>query len=284
MRVLTRPCLLAAATIAAITCVQTDVSWGQAAAVHAASGGCYPVDYTWICVYSGGTGGKPGSGASATYTCTYTPAGPGILQRTGTGPPQPGYQWDIMTCPGSSGILDGELIQVSIKTGAPAVSPVQLLQVAIGDLRVPRLTAMTAPPRGKRGLVGLPEWFWVPPGEWQPVSITVQAGPVWATAVAAPAQVTFAPGAGLAAVSCPGPGTAYDPALPAARQRTRCSYTYLEPSAGQPANSYQAALAVSWRISWTGSGGSGGVITNDYSTDTALRVRIAQGEALVTSP
>jgi len=72
--------------------------------------------------------------------------------------------------------------------------------------------------------------------------------------------------------------------VPAARQHTSCSYTYRQPSAGQPGNAYQAALAVTWTISWTGSGGVGGVITNGYTTATALAVRIAQAEALVTTP
>jgi hypothetical protein len=276
--------MVAAATLAAIATTQACVSRGLASPTSADGGACYPVDYTWICVYSGGTGGKPGSGGSATYACTYVKAGPGILQRTGTGPPQPGYQWDIMTCPDSSGVLDGELIQVSIKTGTPAISPIQLLQIAIGDLRVPAMTPRTAPPRGKEGLVGLPEWFWVPASEWQPVSVTVQAGPVWATAVATPAGLAFAPGGGLAAVSCPGPGTAFDPAVAARQQRTSCSFTYAKPSAGQPGNAYQAALVVTWAISWTGSGGAGGVITDDYATEAGFGIRIGQGEALVTSP
>jgi len=246
-------------------------------------GGCYVVENTWICVYSGGNGGSGGSGSS-TVTCTYAPAPVGILQRTGVGPPAPGFQWDIMTCPGASTVLGGQLVQVSLKTGAPAISPFQLLKIAIGELSVPTLPPATAPPRGKDGLVGLPEWFWVPAGEWHSVSVTVQAGPVWATAVAKPTQLSYDPGGGLPTVSCAGPGKPFSHGRSAGQQSSNCSYTYAQPSAGQPGNAYQAALFVTWTISWTGSGGAGGVITNGYTTGTTFGVRIAQAEALVTTP
>jgi hypothetical protein len=261
------------------------VAGAPATSAAPADGGCYPIDFTWVCVDSGGTGGSPGSGGSATYTCTYTKASEAVLQRTGTGPPAAGYQWDIMTCPGSdNGTLGGQLVQVNIKTGAPAISPVELLRIAIGELSVPTLTAQTAPPMGKNGLVGLPEWFWVPKSQWRGVSITVSAGPVWADASAAPTALTFAPGGGQADTSCAGPGAEFNRSKSASAQQTACSYTYQQPSAGQPGNAYQAALVVTWTISWTGSGGVGGTITTGYTTGTAFPLRVAQAEALVTTP
>jgi hypothetical protein len=208
-----------------------------------------------------------------------------VLQRAGIGPPQPGYQWDIMSCPGSdNGPLGGQLVQVNIRSGAPAISPLDLLKIAIGELSVPTLAAQTAPPIGKDGLVGLPEWFWVPRGQWHKVSITVTAGPVWADAVASPTSMTFAPGGGLSSVSCAGPGAEFRKGKSAGSQHTNCSFTYDQPSAGQPGNAYQAALVVTWTISWTGSGGAGGTITAGYTTGTAVGVRVAQAEGLVTTP
>ncbi len=260
------------------------VTGAPSAAAAPADGGCYPIDFTWVCVDSGGAPGSPGSGGSAKYTCTYTKASQAVLQRTGTGPPAPGYQWDIMTCPGSGNALGGQLVQVNIKTGAPAISPIELLKIAIGELSVPTLTAQTAPPMGKNGLVGLPEWFWVPKSQWRDVSITVTAGPVWADATATPTAITFAPGGGLADTSCTGPGTEFNKRESASSQQTACSYTYQQPSASQPDSAYQAALVVTWTISWTGSGGAGGTITTGYTTGTAFPLRVAQAEALVTTP
>jgi hypothetical protein len=255
------------------------------AASQAGTGACFPIDFTWICINQSGSGGSPGSGGSAKYTCTYTKASQAVLQHTGTGPPQPGYQWDIMTCPGSSqGPLSGQLVQVNIATGAPAISPVDLLKIAIGELYVPTLTAHTAPPIGKNGLVGLPEWFWVARNQWRKVSITVTAGPVWAVAIATPTSMTFAPGGGLSSVTCAGPGAEFSPRRPAGSQHTSCAFTYSQPSVGQPASAYQAALVVAWTIGWAGSGGAGGTITTGYTTGTAFPVRIAQAEAVVSTP
>jgi hypothetical protein len=288
MRVLARILAVAAIVLSLGQFPAGAVSVGRAErAVPAASssgGECYPIDFTWICIDQGGSPGSPGSGGSTKYTCTYTKASPAVLQRTGTGPPQPGYQWDIMTCPGSAqGSLGGQLVQVSIATGAPAISPVDLLKIAIGELSVPTLAAQTAPPIGKNGLVGLPEWFWVPRGQWRKVSVTVTAGPVWADAVASPTTMTYAPGGGLSSVSCRGPGAEFSHSAPGS-QRTNCSFRYDQPSIGQPGNAYQAALVVTWTISWTGSGGAGGTISTGYTTGTAFGVRIAQAEAVVSTP
>ncbi len=282
MQVLTR----AFCAIAAVVTAGAGLALApRAQAASPAGGGCYPIDFTWICVDSGGSPGSPGSGGTSKVTCTYTKASEAILERTGTGPAAPGYQWDIMTCPGAAGSsIGGQLVQVNKKSGAPAISPLELLKIAIGELSVPTLAAKTAPPMGKDGLVGLPEWFWVPNSEWKNTSVTVTAGPVFAIATARPNTMTYVPGGGLSSVSCTGPGTAFARGEPANDQDTRCSYTYGQPSAGQPGNAYQAAVVVTWTISWTGSGGAGGTITTGYTTGTAFGVRVAQSEALVTTP
>ncbi|MDR2987714.1 MAG: hypothetical protein LBV34_23040 [Nocardiopsaceae bacterium] len=251
---------------------------------RAGSGHCYPVNFTWICVYSGSGGGRPGSGGG-TVSCTYTKAPAGVLQRAGIGPPAPGYQWDIMTCPGSNpGPLGGQLVQVSTRTRTPAISPFDLFKIAIGELAVPTLPAATAPPRGKDGLVGLPEWYWVPGALWHPVSVTVRAGPVWATASASPTSLSYVPGGGMGSVGCHGPGMPFNRALPAVQQATNCSYTYTQASKGQPGQAFQAGVFVTWTVSWTGSGGAGGLVTDSYTTGNAFAVRVAQAEALVTKP
>ncbi|HET9893571.1 MAG TPA: hypothetical protein VFQ44_01305 [Streptosporangiaceae bacterium] len=287
MQVLTRAlCVVAAgACLTLAPAASAAPASPSAPAASPSGGGCYPIDFTWICIDSGGAPGSPGSGGSSKVTCTYTKASEAILERTGTGPPAPGYQWDIMTCPGAAGSsIGGQLVQVNKKTGTPSISPIELLKIAIGELSIPALAAKTAPPMGKDGLVGLPEWFWVPKSEWKNTSVTVTAGPVFAIATAKPTTMTYVPGGGLSSVSCSGPGSAFATGEPASGQHTRCSYTYGQPSAGQPGNAYQAAVVVTWTISWTGSGGAGGTITTGYTTGTAFGVRVAQSEALVTTP
>jgi len=53
--------------------------------------------------------------------CILTRATPGILERTGTGPPAARHRWDVLRCPGMNhNAVGGTLIQVPIrKPGAP---------------------------------------------------------------------------------------------------------------------------------------------------------------------
>jgi hypothetical protein len=254
------------------------------------SGGCAPyIDGTVVlipCTSGGGAGGSgAGSGSAVNPTCTFVSLAEPRAKNLGLSwPPPKGRHWALMDCVGSGTGTGPQAVLVSNATGAPNVTPKQLLVQTLGELIVPRLQPATAPPRGEDGLVGLPEWFWVPAGEWHARSMTVTAGPVWATVVAAPIGLTFKPGAGLSAVSCTGPGSAYNIHKPSSRQHTGCSYIYERPSAGQPENVYHASLTVTWRVSWAGSGGSGGVLDAALGVPVGFTIPVAQGEALVTSP
>ena len=262
-------------------------------AVAADASGCNPyVNGTVIPVpcsaetASGGAAGTPGTGGiSVTYTCTMTALDQGQAQNLGLAwPPPPGESWALLDCLGGAVGSGPQAVLVNTSTGLPQVTPQQLMLQALGELRVPSLRPGTAPPTDSDGLVGLPEWFWIPADSWHPLSVTVSAGPVWATVTATPSGLTFDPGGGLSPVSCPGPGTPYNPASPAAGQHTECSYTYAEPSAGLPDDVYLASIAVTWQVTWTGSGGAGGVLAAALSVPVGLDIPVAQGEALVTSP
>jgi hypothetical protein len=254
------------------------------------SGGCYPyIDGTVVVIpcSSGGETSDDGAGGGGTvnHTCTFAALDEAQSKNLGLSwPPPKGQRWALMDCIGSATGTGPQAVLVSNATGAPNVTPQQLLVQTVGALAVPRLQPSTAPPRGTDGLVGLPEWFWVPAGEWHARSMTVTAGPVWATVVAAPIGLTFKPGSGLSPVSCTGPGTAYDSGKPSTQQRTGCSYTYEQPSAGQPENVYHASLTVTWRVTWAGSGGSGGVLDAALGVPAGVTIPVAQGEALVTGP
>jgi hypothetical protein len=282
------------ALIAAV-CLPFAVSWPAAAGGGGAgngSGGCDPyIDGTIVPVPcssgsgTGGAGGGAGGGSTVTNTCTFVPLDETQARNLGLSwPPPNGQHWALMSCIGGATTTGTQAVLISNATGVPQVTPKQLLVQALGDLSVPYLRPATAPPRGTAGLVGLPEWFWIPAGEWRSRSVTVTAGPVWATAVAAPIGLAFRPGAGLTAVSCAGPGAAYDRRKPSVQQHTDCSYTYEQPSAGQPENVYHASLTVTWRVTWTGSGGAGGVLDAALGIPVGFTIPVAQAEALVTSP
>jgi hypothetical protein len=288
MQAITRAGVVASVAASALVTV--------AAVARAGSGGgpgyCY-VDMagtvvTVQCASGSGSSGSGGSGAGHVHEgCTI---GAALTQAQAEQyglqwPPPTDYSWAFMDCVGGRTAEGGpQAVLVNNVTGAPSVSPQDLLAEALSELQIPILPVRTAPPRGRDGLVGLPEWFWIPADRWHARSVTVQVGSVWATAVAAPVSLVFDPGAGLTPVSCAGPGTAYDPARSASAQHTDCSYTYAEPSAGQPGAAFRAAVIVAWRVSWTGSGGSGGVIDAALQIPAGFGVRVAQGEALVSSP
>jgi hypothetical protein len=258
----------------------------SAAAQGPLAGGCYyrpvPGGFQLVCTNNTGTPGGPGTGGgSAKSACALTPLSEQQVKFLGLPWPAPaGHSWDAITCPGTQPF--GGVTLVNTATGAPAVTPQQLAQIAIGELIIPVLQPQTAPPRGRDGLVGLPEWFWVPRAEWGPISRTVTAGPVWARATAVPVRIVFGPGGGRAGVSCRGPGTTYQPSLPLSAQHTACSYTYDQPSAGQPGNAYAVTVTVLWNVFWVGSGNTGGPVANGRPVSTPLTLPVAAGEALVT--
>ena len=161
---------------------------------------------------------------------------------------------------------------------APQITPQQLLAWAQSKLNLPLPGIETAPPRGSDGLVGLPEWFWVSPGQWHQVTARVAVGAVWAQVTARPARLTVRPGTG-GAVTCPGPGTAYNPGLPASAQHSDCTWTYDQSSDGLPGNAYQASVTITWDASWQGSGGVGGALAPAGET-AAFPLPVAEAQSL----
>lgn len=286
MQAVTRACALLVVVAGVLV---TGVS---AAAASSGSGTCDPwVDGTAIqvpCSSDSGSGGSGGGGGASTITdaCTTTPLDEAQAQSLGLSwPPPSGESWAILDCVGGHLAGSGpQAVLVSTATGAPLITPQQLLITALGELQIPYLGPSTAPPRGKDALVGLAEWFWVPAANWHPLTVTVTAGPVWATVTAVPTTLSFTPGDDAGPVSCAGPGTAYNRSKPASAQHTDCSYTYLQPSSSQAGDAYRAALTVGWRVSWTGSGGAGGLLAAALPVTVDITVPVAQGEALVSSP
>ena len=193
-------------------------------------GGCQEVfqpPHSWVVVCGNGsvTGGSPGHGGSGKYTCTLTPLSKAQIKFFNLPDPPKGKKWAAITCPGKQPF--GGITLVS-GNGVPAVTPQELLQVAESELTIPVLKPGTAPPRGHEGLTGLPEWYWIPAG-WQPVKVTVSAGPVYATVIATPDALSFQPGGGPGRVELRGAGHG----LP---QRRRDSLLlYLQPVLSRPA-------------------------------------------------
>jgi hypothetical protein len=191
--------------------------------------------------------------------------------------------WLVQVCPPGAGNAGPGATTFSapvLAADGGALTPALLAEQQWRNLTPPLPAAGTAPPRGSDGLVGLPEWFWVPRGQWQPIKSPVaRVGGVWAQVTATPSRLVFTPGAGLSAVACAGPGTRYKPNLSASAQHTGCSYTYTQSSDGLPGDVYQASVSITWTATWRGSGGAGGVLPAKTTT-VAIPLPVAEAQAL----
>lgn len=163
--------------------------------------------------------------------------------------------------------------------GAP-VEPAEVAADAYRFLPIPKAAIGFNPPgtAGVPALVNLETWLWVEPAAWAPQisEIEVCCPGVLVRVEAVPQQVIFDMGDG-SSVTCPGPGTPYDPTRRGADQRTACAHTYRRSSAAEASQHYMVAAAVEWRASWSVSGAAppgGGALpaTRQASTPTPLRV------------
>ncbi|MEU5859787.1 hypothetical protein ABZ815_01335 [Nonomuraea sp. NPDC047529] len=151
----------------------------------------------------------------------------------------------------------------------------QLAQQAYKRIPITLPRVLTAPPRGRDALVGLPHWFYLAKGQWAPKAKRLSTGSVWAEATAKPQRMTVDTGEGHS-LTCNGPGTAYDPARSAGQQSSTCSYQYQ-----QPAQARQVTVSVTWGGTWHGSGGAGGTLP-PITRSVTFPVRVVEAQALVT--
>lgn len=214
------------------------------------------------------------------YGCRYVAVGPTSLQLLGVGGPTPG-QWVDPVCAGPGTIDPMPVVWVTTAAGQPvaaAVNPAVLAQQAVSQLPLPRPSIEMAPPPDRDQLVNVSSWLWVDRAAWRSLSATAAAGPVSATATAAPAEVVWSMGDGHS-VTCDGPGVPYDSSDPNAT--TYCSYTWTSSSAGQPGGVYRVSVTVYYRASWSATGapggGSLGLVAGPSST---VAVAVAESQAI----
>jgi hypothetical protein len=180
----------------------------------------------------------------------------------------------------------GVFVPASLPTGAGGVSAQALAQEAVNRLPLP-LPSAEHNPAGD-AVTNLAVWWWVPAAQWRTLSQRTSAGPVWAQVTARPVSSTWDAGDGSEPLLCQGPGRPYDPDASPEAQSPDCSYTYPRSSAGQPQTGPEAndrfftvRVTVVWQVSWTGSGGTGGVLP-PISRTSSFRLRVQDRETVVT--
>ncbi|MDF5758429.1 hypothetical protein [Spongiactinospora sp. TRM90649] len=169
--------------------------------------------------------------------------------------------------------VSGDLISIRPDYD-PRVSAEKLARRAYRQIPIPVPKLLTAPPRGRDGLVGLPHWFWLADGQWAAKSKRLRAGAVWVKATAAPQQMTINAGDGRT-FTCSGPGNAYNHSLSPDQQRSTCSYLYTH-----PAHAYRVTVSVTWEGTWQGSGGLGGTLP-PITRSVTFPVRVVEAQTLV---
>ncbi|MER5795455.1 hypothetical protein [Streptomyces sp. NPDC001980] len=183
-----------------------------------------------------------------------------------------GYWWDSYVTKGREGdpgALDCTKPIFWVDTGdkppadvPQAVTPEILSQLAYNQIRVPGTKVTLAP--ADKTKVNLPTWAWLDGAEFKPVSVTasVPALGISATTTATPYSLKIDPGtsdavtypvSGVCEFKNGSIGEAY--AKGKAGETPPCGVKYLRSSG---TGSYPLKATITWKISWTGTGGTGG--------------------------
>ncbi len=156
------------------------------------------------------------------------------------------------------------------------IGPDDLLAEARRRLNLP-LPDPHLSPDGEQ-LVNLATWLWIDRAEWTTRSATASVPGLAVTVTAIPESVTWRLGDEAPAIC--GPGVAYDPSTPIADQHTDCSLTFTRSSAGQRDQRFEAAVTVTWIISWEVIGAAGGGDLGRIDRTTRFEVAVAEVQAL----
>jgi hypothetical protein len=222
------------------------------------------------------------------------PGGPGPVTIGGPGPGGPVVKppCTVGGQPGTWGSYVGRFgfkrvcITAGVPPGGPGPAPGRvappapavLARAAESQLRLRSPEIQASPAVGLDQLVHVPTWLWLA-GPWAPVRATAAVPGERVTATATPQRVTWRTGDG-SAVTCHGPGTAYRPSGDPAAPSPTCGHTYTRSSAGAPGGKLTVTATITWHVTWTGGGGGGafpGLVTT-----SAVRMSVAQSQAIVT--
>lgn len=133
----------------------------------------------------------------------------------------------------------------------------------------PAAPVLRTSPGTEDHLVNLEAWFWAE--MWEGISESATAGSVTVNVSAVPTSLIVDPGDGTGPFTCHGPQPVYNPNLPADRQSSNCTHTYLR------AGNYTATATVVYDVAFTSNVGvNGGLGTIEPSSTTVLAVAEAQ--------
>ena len=171
--------------------------------------------------------------------------------------------------------------------GPAAVDPAALAEQALQTLTIPAPTTGRYPAGTMRDgrpftVVNAYTWFWTDPESFQVLTARADAGGVWAQVTVTPTALAFTPGDGADAVSCPGPGVAWQRGDGVwAPSPAGCHYRYPQSSIRQPDQQVTATYGISWSVEWTSSTGASGTLPG-LTTSSNATFAVAEVQAVVT--
>lgn len=125
-------------------------------------------------------------------------------------------------------------------------------------------------------------WYWTSRDSFQTRTATASAGGLSSTVTVSPSALTFDPGNGSAAVSCTGPGTAWQQRDGAwAPSPDGCDYQYPYSSIHEPNREVIATYGIDWKITWSSNNGATGTLP-DMTTTAKSTFAVAEAESVVT--
>ncbi|MEU6081004.1 hypothetical protein [Streptomyces sp. NPDC047108] len=168
-----------------------------------------------------------------------------------------------------------------------SISPKVLAEYAYDSIKVPD-TEIEMSPEGK-STVNLPTWMWLDGAKFKPVEVTASIGmgggqELFAITEAEPVSLHLDPGTEDAQVhpasgECPirngKIGTPYTKGD--SEKSPPCGITYLR--ASSDSGPYELKASVTWKISWKGSGGTGGDLP-DGTFETTEDVTVQEAQAV----
>ncbi len=170
---------------------------------------------------------------------------------------------------------------IGVPPRVPTVTPAELAQEASDRLPLSRPTIRRSPNQDLRyqgdpyTWVNLWTWFWTDPASYKRLTQTVQVGGVFATVTARPVGLLFDAGDGSTPVRCDGPGRAWTERDGNAAPASGCGFAYSHVTDG----TVLTRVAILWQVSWSGSGGAGGVLPQ-LQTQTTAPLRVLQAQVV----
>ena len=192
----------------------------------------------------------------------------------------------VWTCAGAGPDGNGTGYNFWAAPGAAAAAPVLvdpavLAQRALDQLQLVQPSIHMAPAPPLQTYVGLETWLWMDPARWQPLDLTVTAGPTAVTVTARPARAVWDLTAG--STTCTSPGRAWVIGM-GDDEQTDCSYTFTQISDGQPDDAFAVSSTLVYQVDWTCAGGclaDNGTLGEVPGLPGAAAIRVGERQSVV---